>query len=70
MVLKNKVQGHIEELSHHIKASFGIAGTRASILICCWDATLNLVADFHSWAFRYRLWQEKEQSQRILEALV
>ncbi|KAI9464255.1 heme peroxidase [Boletus coccyginus] len=31
MVLKRKVQGHIEELSHHIKASFGVAGSRISI---------------------------------------
>ena len=30
MVLKQKVQGHIEELSHHIKASFGVAGSRVS----------------------------------------
>jgi len=31
MVLKKKVQGHVEELSHHIKASFGVAGSRLSI---------------------------------------
>ncbi|KAG6381666.1 heme peroxidase [Boletus reticuloceps] len=32
MVLKQKVQGHIEELSHHIKASFGVTGSRLSII--------------------------------------
>ena len=30
MVLKQKVKGHIEELSHHIKGSFGVAGSRVS----------------------------------------
>lgn len=28
MVLKQKVRGHVEELSQHIKGSFGIAGSR------------------------------------------
>ena len=32
MVLKRKVQGHVEELSRHIKASFGVAGSRVSRL--------------------------------------
>jgi len=32
MVLKQKVQGHVEELSHHIKASFGVTGSRLSIV--------------------------------------
>jgi cytochrome P450 len=31
MVLKQKVQGHVEELSHHIRASFGTAGSRLSL---------------------------------------
>ncbi|KIK94193.1 hypothetical protein PAXRUDRAFT_143426 [Paxillus rubicundulus Ve08.2h10] len=31
MVSKQKVQGYIEELSHHIKASFGGAGNRLSL---------------------------------------
>ncbi|KAG9313033.1 heme peroxidase [Chiua virens] len=31
MIMKQKVGGYIEELSHHIKASFGIAGSRISI---------------------------------------
>lgn len=33
MVLKRKVQGYVEELSHHIKTSFGVAGTRVSLAI-------------------------------------
>jgi len=31
MVLRQKVQGHVEELSHCIKASFGVAESRVSV---------------------------------------
>jgi len=31
MLLKQKVQGHVEELCHHIRASFGVAGSRLSL---------------------------------------
>lgn len=71
MVLKHKVQGHIEELSHHIKTSFGVAGSRVSLFVFTGAiSTLNPAKDFHSWDFWNNLRQKEECSQRSLEAPV
>jgi linoleate 10R-lipoxygenase len=53
MVLKQKVQGHVEELSHHIKSSFGVAGSRASCLSAsARHPALTLTIALHSWHLR------------------
>ena len=43
MVLKHKVQGHIEELSHHIKTSFGVAGSRVSLFVFTGAISTHLI---------------------------
>lgn len=53
MVLKQKVQGHVEELSQHIKASFGVAGSRVSgLFVLARHPDTHFDSDLYSWNIR------------------